>query len=171
MEVTVLVKVPLQSVYDTTTQRIVGRLTKDIDLFKGVKEICHEHGVTAAHFQCIGSLQYATYVQVERDGTHGRIKYSAKKCTHSPVELLSATGFVGYDEQGKTDIHMHGVFVDCDSVISGGHFLEDENPVAVTIEYIIFPLEDVVMQRREDEIWGMPVFQFSKGGLLNGDNK
>lgn len=171
MEVTVLVKVPLQSVYDTTTQRIVGRLTKDIDLFKGIKEICQEHGVKAAHFQCIGSLQYATYVQVERDGTQGRIKYSAKKCTNSPVELLSATGFVGYDEQGKTDIHMHGVFVDCDSVISGGHFLEDENPVAVTIEYIIFPLEDVVMQRKEDEIWGMPVFQFSKGGLLNGDNK
>lgn len=165
MGVTVLVKAPLQSVYDTTTQRIVGRLTKDIDLFKGIKEICNKHGVTAAHFQCIGSLQHATYVQVERDGTQGRIKYSSKKRTDSPVELLSATGFVGFDEQGNPDIHMHGVFVDCNSVINGGHFLEDENPVAVTIEYIIFPLEDVEMQRREDEIWGMPVFQFAKGGL------
>ena len=165
MEVTALVKTPIQSVYDTATQRIVGRLTKDIDLFRGIKAICREHSVTTAHFQCIGSLQHASYVQVERDGTQGRIKYSAKKQTHSPVELLSGTGFVRFDEQGNPDIHMHGVFVDCDSVISGGHFLEDENPVAVTIEYIIFPVKGVEMQRKEDEIWGMPVFQFSKGGI------
>lgn len=169
MGVIALANPTFEAVHDVSSNRIVGRLTRELDLFEGIKKVCEAHGVEAAQFQCIGSLQYATYVQVERDGTEGRIRYSSKRQTNSPVELLSATGFVGKDEQGQLDVHMHGVFVDCDGGLSGGHFLADENPVAVTIEYILFPLQDVEMKRKKDAIWGMPVFHFTEGGLASGD--
>lgn len=169
MEGIALANKQLEAVAAESPIRIVGRLTREWDLFEGMREVCKEHGIEAAQFQCIGSLQHATYVQVERDGTEGRIRYSDKKQTTSPVELLSATGFIGKDETGALDVHMHGVFVDCDGVISGGHFLADENPVAVTIEYILYPLNNVQMERKRDAIWGMPVFHFSQGGESIGN--
>lgn len=159
----------VEAVAAESSVRIVGRLTNEWDLFEGMRQVCVEHGIEAAQFQCLGSLQHATYVQVERDGTEGRIRYSSKRQTSSPVELLSATGFIGKDENGELDVHMHGVFVDCDGQLSGGHFLTDENPVAVTIEYILFPLTGVEMKRKKDKVWGMPVFHFSQGGESIGN--
>lgn len=164
MEGIALANKQLHSVVVESSHRIVGRLTNEWDLFEGMRQVCIDHNLTAAQFQCLGSLQYATYVQVERAKEQGRIQYSSKRQTTSPVELLSATGFIGLDEQGELDVHMHGVFVDCDGNLDGGHFLADENPVAVTIEYIVYPLPGIDMERKKDSIWGMPVFHFSQGG-------
>ncbi|WP_255473488.1 PPC domain-containing DNA-binding protein [Planomicrobium sp. CPCC 101110] len=152
----------IQAVYDGRSHRIVGRLMKDVDLFGGIKEICSHFNIEAAHFQCFGSLKYATFVQMERGDIEGTVRYSEKIKSASAVELLSGTGFVGYGEDGKLDVHFHGMMIDCDRQINGGHFLPGENPVAVTIEYIIFPLDEVEMQRGKDPHWGLPVFQFTK---------
>ncbi|MBB4823518.1 putative DNA-binding protein with PD1-like motif [Sporosarcina luteola] len=151
----------IQAVLDNKTNRIAGRFKKGIDLFEGFKEVCRIHQVTAAHFQCIGSLEYATYVQLDQTA-EGGLAYSKKKKTDTPIELLSGTGFIGLDMQGKLDVHFHGTFIDCEKKIDGGHFIDGENPVAVTIEYLLFPLHEVALQRGNDEFWGMPVFQFTK---------
>lgn len=150
----------IQAVYDETTHRIVGRLTKDVDLFGGMKEVCRKFNVQAAQFQCMGSLAHATYCQPEQT-SDGELRYSPKIKSATPVELLSGTGFVGLDVDGELDIHFHGLFVDCQQTISGGHFLEGENPVAITIEFILFPLPDVQLQRGNDAIWNLPIFQFN----------
>ncbi|HSJ38627.1 MAG TPA: DUF296 domain-containing protein [Planococcus sp. (in: firmicutes)] len=152
----------IQAVHDEASHRIVGRLMKDVDLFEGIKEVCTHFDVSAANFQCLGSLKYATYVQIERGDTEGAVRYTDKKISNSAVELLSGTGFVGYDEAGKLDIHFHGMLIDCDQQIDGGHFLSGENPVAVTIEFILFPLKGVHLQRSIDPHWSMPVFQFTE---------
>lgn len=152
----------IQAVYDETSHRIAGRLMKDVDLFGGIKEICSHFNVESAHFQCFGSLKYATFVQMERGETEGAVRYSEKLKTESAVELLSGSGFVGHGEDGKLDVHFHGMMIDCDRQINGGHFLDGENPVAVTVEYIIFPLTGVELQRGKDPHWGLPVFQFTK---------
>lgn len=152
----------IQAVYDSQTHRIVGRLMKNVDLFEGIKEVCQKFDVEAAHFQCLGSLKYATYVQVVRGEVEGSVKYSEKIRSTSAVEILSGTGFVGFGDDGKLDVHLHGMMIDCDQQISGGHFLNGENPTAVTIEFIIFPVNDAVLQRGIDSHWNMPVFQFAK---------
>ncbi|MTD31388.1 PCC domain-containing protein [Planomicrobium sp. YIM 101495] len=151
----------LQAVYDEGAKRIAGRLKKDTDLFTGIKEVCSHFGVESAHFQCFGSLKYASYLQVERAGEGGLIQYSEKRQSNSAVELLSGSGFVGKGEDGEVDVHFHGMLIDCDGRLDGGHFIADENPVAVTIEFIIFPL-DMDLQRGKDAHWGLPVFQFSQ---------
>ena len=152
----------IQAVYDSQTHRIAGRLMKDVDLFEGIKEVCREFNVEAAQFQCLGSLKHATYVQVVRGESEGAVKYSEKKRSSSAVEILSGTGFVGYGENGELDVHFHGMIIDCDHQISGGHFLNGENPTAVTVEFILFPLKEVTLKRGIDSHWNMPAFQFTK---------
>lgn len=149
----------IQAVHDRKSDRIAGRFMKGIDLFEGIKEVCKGFGVEAAQFQCLGSLEYATYVQLNQNAD-GSLQYSNENVTETPVELLSGTGFVGLDMEGQPEVHFHGMFVDCDKNLNGGHFLDGKNPVAVTIEFILFPLNDIRMQRGLDEIYGIPVFQF-----------
>lgn len=152
----------IQAVYDSKSHRVAGRLMKDVDLFEGIKEVCRHFDIHAAQFQCLGSLKHATYVQVIRGETEGSVKYSEKKRSTSTVEILSGTGFVGLGEDGQLDVHFHGMVIDCDHQLSGGHFLNGENPTAVTVEFILFPLEGVHLQRGIDPHWNMPAFQFSK---------
>ena len=129
----------IQAVFDSQTSRVVGRLTKDVELLEGIKEVCRTFDLESAQFQCIGSLAYATYCQPEQT-SDGELSYSTKIKTDTPVEVLSGTGFVGTNQVGRLDAHFHGVFVDCHQTISGGHFVEGENPVAITIEFVLFPL-------------------------------
>lgn len=149
----------IQAVHDRKTDRIAGRFLKGIDLFEGIKGVCNEFGVEAAQFQCLGSLAYATYVQLDQNEDK-TLQYSSKTVTDTPVELLSGTGFVGLDMEGEPEVHFHGMFVDCYRNLNGGHFIDGENPVAVTIEFVLFPLNGIRLQRGLDEIYGIPVFQF-----------
>lgn len=151
----------IQAVYDKTSDRIAGRLMKGIDLFEGIIGACKEFGVEAAQFQCLGSLQHATYVQLDQN-EDGSLRYSSEVVTDTPVELLSGTGFVGLDMEGEMEVHFHGMFVDCNKSLNGGHFIDGRNPVAVTIEFVLFPLNGIRMQRGLDEIYGIPVFQFKE---------
>ena len=162
MEATALDNKRIQAVYDADSQRIAGRLMKDVDLFEGIKEVCRYFNVDAAQFQCLGSLKHATFVQVVRGETEEAVKYSDKKHSTSAVEILSGTGFVGYGEDGQLDVHFHGMIIDCDHNISGGHFINGENPTAVTVEFILFPLNGVNLKRGIDPHWNMPAFQFTK---------
>lgn len=153
----------IQAILDEQTGRIVGRLKNGDDLLNGMKEVCRQFGLEAAQFQCIGSILEATYVQPEQTST-GELRYSEKIKSATPIELLSGTGFIGFDEKGELDVHFHGVFVDCNQTIDGGHFICGSNPVAVTVEFILFPMPSITMKRKEDEVYGIPVFQFSKKG-------
>lgn len=156
----------IQAVYDEKTHRIAGRLMKGVDLLEGIKEVCRHYNVESAHFQCFGSLQQATYVQIERGDEEDTLRYSERVQSTSPVELLSGSGFVGYGENRELDVHFHGMMIDCDRQIDGGHFLSGQNPVAVTLEYVILPVNGVEMERGIDSHWGLPVFQFSKRSVL-----
>lgn len=150
---------PIEAVHDKKTNRIIGRLKKDTDLFEGILAVCKQYHVEAAQFQCIGSLAYATIVQPQQN-LDKSLQYSERIVTDTPVELLSGSGFVGYDEQGQLDIHFHGLYVDCNKQVNGGHFLKGENPVAITVEFIILPVSNTHVHRKPDEYSGIPLFHF-----------
>lgn len=141
----------------------MGRLTKGVDLFEGIKQVCEEHDIKTASFQCLGSLSKVGFVQIESK-EDGGLQYSPPIYVNRPAELLSGTGFIGLDAEGELDVHYHGVYVDDTGKISGGHFLEGENPTAVTVEYIIQPINNVRLERGIDADWQLPVFQFTEGG-------
>jgi len=162
MEELVLDNPRLQAFYDKSTERIVGRLKKDTDLFTGIKEVCEHFNIRAGQFQCLGSLKYATFLQVAKGDREGLIKYSPKVQTKSEVEIISGVGFIGVNQQDELDLHFHGTVVDCDKRIDGGHFIEGENQTAITVEFMILPLKDVVLTRKNDEIFNVPVFTFKQ---------
>ncbi|GGA18847.1 PPC domain-containing DNA-binding protein [Psychrobacillus lasiicapitis] len=151
----------IEAVLDKKSNRVVGRLMKDVDLFGGIKEVCRRFDIQAAQFQCIGSLRHATYVQLEKT-SEGVLQYTPKIVSDTEVELLNGTGFVGYDLNDELDVHFHGMFVDCHKQIYGGHFLDGENPVAITIEFILLPVENVELKRGPDQLTNIPVFQFAE---------
>src|SRR5690606_20300359 len=92
----------------------------------------------------------------------GLIKYSPKVQTTSEVEIISGVGFIGVNEEGGLDVHFHVTVVDCDKKLDGGHFIEGENITAITVEFIILPLKDVVLTRKNDEVFNVPVFTFNQ---------
>lgn len=161
MEVLRLVNERWQAVYDKKTERILGRLKRGTDVIMGIKEICAHFGVTAGQFQCMGSLNYATYMQAERADDKGNMKYSPVTKTNSGVELVTATGFIGVSEEtNELEIHLHGAFVDCDHQFSAGHFIEGGNTTAVTVEYLIHVVHDAEVKRTMDEELKLSFFQF-----------
>lgn len=158
----------IQSVEGKQDKYIMGRLTKGVDLLDGLLEVCKRHGVTAATFSCIGSLQQVGYVQPQLN-ENKQLEFTEPKIIKKPAELLSGNGFIGFGENGDLDIHFHGVYVDVDGQISGGHFLRGGNPTAVTVEFFIRSTNDISLKREKDAILKIPVFNFYKEDGRNGN--
>nr|WP_263327754.1 PPC domain-containing DNA-binding protein [Neobacillus sp. Marseille-Q6967] len=147
-----------QSVYDKKRGMIMGCLGQGEDLISGLKKACEKHQVTAGTISCIGSLTRVCMVQPEYE--NNRMSYSKPIVLDALVELLSGHGVLGKNEQGELDIHFHGVFVDHQKTISGGHFLEGNNIVAVTVEFTIFVTEGIQPIRELYKPLGLPIFNF-----------
>ncbi len=147
-----------QSVYDSKRGIIMGCLGPGEDLIQGLKKVCEKHQVTAGSISCIGSLSTVSIVQLDYDNQH--MAYSKPIFWDTPVELLSGNGLVGLDEQGQLDIHFHGVFIDHRKTISGGHFLEGKNIVAITLEFTIIVSEGIQPIRELYKPLGFPLFNF-----------
>ena len=153
-----------QAVYDEKSSRILGRLKRGTDVMEGFKEICHHFNVKAAQVQCIGSLDYVTFVQAKRAEEPGKMTYSEVLKTNSGVELVNATGFIGLnDDTEELEIHIHGSFVDCDRQFNAGHFIEGGSPTYATVEYIIHVVHGANVLRKMDTDLKVPFFQFYKG--------
>jgi len=67
-----------------------------------------------------------------------------------PLELLSAQGTIGQEQNGDLFIHMHGLLSDQDGNVHGGHLIKGENPVLITCEIMISAVEGVRIKRRYD---------------------
>lgn len=161
-------KYEIQSVEGKLDKYILGRLTKGVDLLDGLLEVCKRHKVKAATVSCIGSLQQVGYVQPQLN-ENKQLEFTEPKIIKKPAELLSGNGFIGFGENGDLDIHFHGVYVDVDGQISGGHFLRGENPTAVTVEFAIQSTNYIYLKRERDKILNMPVFNFYKEDEPDGN--
>lgn len=148
-----------EAIEDNATKRIIGRLKKGTDLFNGIIEVCKEYNVQAGSFQCIGSLAGVGFMQFEQkeDGT---LLYAEPTILNEPAELLAGTGFIGLDEHNELELHYHGMFLDQRGNLSGGHFIQEKNPIAITMEFIIYPIYDAIMKKQPDPDFAIPIFRF-----------
>ncbi|MEF7564076.1 MULTISPECIES: PPC domain-containing DNA-binding protein [Bacillus] len=147
-----------QSVFDKKRGVIMGFLGPGEDLIEGLKKVCSKHSVASGTISCIGSLSTVSIVQLDYE--ENRMAYSKPIFWDAPVELLSGNGLIGKDESGELDIHFHGVFVDHKKNISGGHFLEGKNNVAITLEFTILVSEGIQPVREIFQPLGFPLFNF-----------
>jgi len=151
-----------QAVVSEKGRTIVGRILPGTDLIKGIEKVCQDNQVTSGTIVTgIGSLVRAQFIYAvpDKDAKIG-IKYSEPIRVEGPLELLACQGTIGLTAEGQLGIHLHGLMSDPDMKVYGGHFLEDGNPVLVTLEIMIHENQDARTVREQDAETGFPVFRF-----------
>jgi predicted DNA-binding protein with PD1-like motif len=140
------------------------RLSPGTDLIEGLERALKEGGVIAgAVVSCIGSLRRAAFhIAVPADNPIGA-SYSPPIGVEGPLELISAQGTIGLEEDGSPFVHLHAVFSDGKGVLRGGHIVKGECPVLVTCEIAVKGLEGIRIVRRFDPGAEMKVFMVEKG--------
>lgn len=160
MEVLILDNENFEAAIDKEKGLILGRLKKDTDLLNGILEVCDFYGIKAGTFHCIGSVLSLGYYQFneKEDKT---LEYSEPFIKNEPGEIVSGNGFIGLDENYELDVHYHGIYLDSKGNISGGHFIRGKNTVAVTLEFAIKFSDNIVLTRKPDSIFNIPIFHFN----------
>jgi len=145
---------------------IVGRILPETDLIDGILEICDRHGIKSGSIDVVlGSLRRFTFVYPVKDESQKLgVKYCDPVVIEGPIELLSANGIVGLNQNGVKAIHLHAVVSDEMANLHGGHVVKG-NPVLVTVEVVIRELPDVNIVREMDEETGFPLFKFLTKGV------
>ncbi|WP_053074006.1 PPC domain-containing DNA-binding protein [Bacillus sp. LL01] len=139
---------------------IFGSLTAGTDLIEGILEECRKHNVSSGMVTCIGSLKKVGYVLFQtKDGVPSG--YGKDIHISQPVELIQCTGFICVDDQQKLDLHLHGLVVEENGKISGGHFLRGKNPTLITVEFSIIYGGDIKAVRTFDENLKFKVINYS----------
>jgi uncharacterized protein len=143
---------------------VFGRLFPGADLVGDLVAACHAHGLKQGYIaSLIGSLKETNFVYVRPnpDSPTG-IKYGDPLSVPGPVEILTASGMLGVDDEGAPSMHMHIMFVDVMGHIHGGHILERGNPTLITVEFAIEPMSGGTLVRKVDQRLGFPLFNFTE---------
>ena len=143
---------------------VAYRLLPGTDFMTGIRDLCDEHGIRhGALLSATGSLQKATFmVAAPNEKAKLGSAYSEPSVKTGPIEVLTVQGMILEDE-GKVDFHIHGSFSDKDLNVFGGHLVEGENPVLVTMEGVVAELSGPKLGRRSDEQVGGRVFHPVQG--------
>ncbi|MFM1653611.1 PPC domain-containing DNA-binding protein [Brevibacillus sp. B_LB10_24] len=151
------------SVYDRENGVIFGSLTAGTDLMEGIIAEYAKYDVASGMLTGIGSLGRATYVYGV-DGPDGRPGYSDPVTVDGPIEILNATGFLCRNDEQAIDMHLHGLFVNKQGQVFGGHVLPGKNPVLITVEFTIKVGNSVEAVRSFHPELGFSVITFKQGG-------
>jgi predicted DNA-binding protein with PD1-like motif len=141
---------------------IIGRILPGTDLIGGIEKICQDnHLAYGTIVAAIGSLSRGefAYALPDKNAKMG-VKYSDPTTVEGPLELLACQGMIGLTIEGDLSVHLHGLMSDSDMKVYGCHFLNNANPVLVTVEILIHEHEGVRMVREQDIETGFPLFKF-----------
>lgn len=151
-----------QEVVSTGGRVIAGRLLPGTDLICGIEKICKDNNVSyGVILSAIGSFSKVRYLYVRPDeSSKTGIKYGEPTVYENAVELLSGQGMVGLTDEGEMSVHFHGLMVNTNGEIIGGHFVKDGNIVLATIELTIMEFGGIELRRRFDTETEFPLFNF-----------
>lgn len=135
------------------------RLEPGEDVMVSLQKFCEENGVGhGVIISGIGSLEGCSFFDPEelkdKPGLYGYGDPIELPC---PIELISLSGIICTESDGKISLHVHADFADEKGNGYGGHFKEG-NHVLTTVELVIGELEGIEMRRAIDPERGVPVF-------------
>ena len=144
-----------------STRMLFGRLSPGTDLLFGIDALCQKFGVECGSIVgCLGSLSRSVYTYVRPEPAHPvGIRYVDAVTLETPAELVSAQGTIGLN-QGKRDIHLHGVLADANGNFTAGHMLPG-CIVCATVELSILVVNGGI-ERRFDEETQFCIFRYGK---------
>jgi len=116
---------------------ISARLRPGTDLIAGIKHLTKKCSILAgAVTVSFGSLATAEVTWKEGSKVDPKKKGERIRLI-GPLSFLASQGKVGITEEGEPIVHLHGVLVDMEGRLWGGHFHEGNNPVFSTFELVI----------------------------------
>jgi len=131
------------------------------DIIEGIEKACHDMDIKCgAITSCIGSLQRTSLLVVAPLNNKVGAGYGEPRNLNGPLELICGQGTIGEDEETNL-IHIHGVVSDKDGNVYGGHLIKGENPVLITCEIMIIPVEGIQIKRTYDPEVDMKIFTVS----------
>ena len=152
-------KVELNWVEGKARRLICARILPGTDFLEGIEEICRQANITSGNLiSCVGSLQKFSFIYPK---PRGSTPFDVQQ-VEGTLEILSAQGTIGVDDDGTLFYHIHGLCVDGEGRIWGGHFIKEGmempdgtivhggNPVAYTLEITIVEHEGIQIRRRTD---------------------
>jgi predicted DNA-binding protein with PD1-like motif len=141
-------------------QAVFIRLSPGTDLITGIADVCRRQEIRAgAIASCIASLRRASFfVVVPMDNATGG-GYSDPRHLTEPVEVVSAQGTIGEEENGEPFVHLHAALSDSNGHVHGGHLIPGTCPILITSEIVILPLAGIRLVRTFDADAGMPVLK------------
>lgn len=144
-------KTRILSAYGGLGNTFMIRLKPGTDLLTGIREVCMEHDIKSAVILCtIGSLQRCIVGYIKPDPESvSKTKYDYINLP-GPVEFCSGQGTISETENGKIEIHMHGVLSDRHNRCYCGHIVEGDNEVLANMEIVIAEIENMTMLREMD---------------------
>jgi len=106
---------------------LLAKVRPNQDISLTIEEICLRHGIARANIYGIGSLNGVRFV----DGTWVE--------SHATEVQIRNGCFGTHDEQERAGLTLD--VVDMDGVITSGEIVRGDNPVCVTFELVIKPVE------------------------------
>lgn len=141
---------------------ILARIAPGEDLFSALGEICVRHGIRSGHIATmIGSLRSADVVCVTADPENPeRSVYLEPFRMEGSIELITADGIIGEDDEGNLSIHLHAVLAGSDRAPLAGHLADrGETRVLSTVEAVISVFSGAKFLRSFDEETGFVLFR------------
>jgi predicted DNA-binding protein with PD1-like motif len=147
--------------FEGKAERIVtARLLAGADLLNGIVEIARKFKIRAGIVNvAFGSLSRAVIRWEKRGPTKIGGVRSEPHILEGPISVLSAQAKVGVPKEGEPVIHMHGVVVDANGKIWGGHLFPDENPTWTTMEVVIQEIPGLEFALAHDPELGAELLQ------------
>ncbi len=125
--------------YRKEKNAIYLRLDKGEEVVDTIKKLCEKEQLEGGYFQGIGAcgrVVLATWIPEKEDFIHHRLR--------GMLEMISLTGNVSIDQNGKAFSHSHGVFSylkdNGEIAVAAGHLEEAE--ISYTGEIILTPAEE-----------------------------
>ncbi|OGP62483.1 MAG: hypothetical protein A2V65_12340 [Deltaproteobacteria bacterium RBG_13_49_15] len=130
---------------------VMIRLHPGSDIIEGISGVCKNLKIRSGSITaCIGSLQRASFFSVVPMKNKMGGGYSEPISMEGPLELISAQGSIGIDDNENLFIHVHGVFSDSRGNAHGGHLIKGECPVLITCEIMMHQLEGLRILHQYD---------------------
>lgn len=143
--------------YKIVNNTIYLRIDKNEKVIETIEKVCEKEKIYGGYFQGIGACDktiLSTYLEDKKDFIDHTIK--------GMIEMISLSGNISKDNNGKPFLHSHAVFSYLNEsneiTVVAGHLMEAN--ISYTGEIIINYIDNII-ERKFDEDAGIDVWKLS----------
>ena len=147
----------MESAIGAFSEILIIRLKPGCDVLAGIEDACRQYDLkNGVILSGLGGWQRASYFEPTAF-PNGRVGYGTAVVKEGLFSLISVSGLICHEEDGRISPHVHVTLSYGDGTTFGGH-LGYGSIVLTTTELVIGRVERIDMARRMDATTGLPLF-------------